>query len=135
MTHAQQLLETHPQGAAIEAGALVAGIEACFDCAQSCTACADADLGEDDVGTLIRCIRLCLDCSDVCTATGQILTRQTEFEPELARPVVEACLQACRICREECERHARHHEHCRICEDVCRVCEQACARVLSLLAA
>jgi hypothetical protein len=42
---------------------------------------------------------------------------------------------ACRICREECERHADHHEHCRICEDVCRVCEQACDRVLSILAA
>ena len=135
VTHAQQILETHPRGPAIEAVALIACIDACFDCAQSCTACADADLGEDDVDTMIRCIRLCLDCSDVCTATGQILTRQTEFEPELARSVVQTCALACRICREECERHANHHEHCRICEDVCRVCEQACDRVLSILAA
>jgi hypothetical protein len=134
VTHAQQLLETHPRGPAIEAGVLVACIEACFDCAQSCTACADADLAEDDVATMIRCIRLCLDCGDVCIATGNILSRQTEFEPKLARPVVEAC-QACRICAEECERHAAHHEHCRICAETCRQCEQACVDVLSVLPA
>jgi hypothetical protein len=135
ITHAQQLLETHPQGPAIEAGALVACIEASFDCAQSCTADADADLAEDDVTTMIRCIRLCLDCGDVCIATGNILSRQTEFEPKLARPVVQACAQACRICAEECERHAAHHEHCRICAETCRHCEQACADVLSVLPA
>jgi hypothetical protein len=82
---------------------------------------------------LIRCIRLCLDCGDVCTATGQILSRQTDFEPALARSVVEACAQACRVCGEECERHADHHEHCRVCADVCRRCEQACDDVLSIL--
>jgi Domain of Unknown Function (DUF326) len=135
VTHAQQILETHPRGAAIEAVTLRACIEACFDCAQSCTACADADLGEHDVGMLIRCIRLCLDCGDVCSTTGQILSRQTEFEPELARSVVQACAQACRVCGEECERHADHHEHCRVCADVCRRCEQACDDVLSILAA
>ena len=135
MTHARQMLEAHPGGAAIESAALLACIDACFDCAQSCTACADADLGEDDIGMLIRCIRLCLDCGDVCTATGSILSRQTAFEPQLARPVVQACAQACLICREECERHADHHEHCRVCADSCRQCEQACDAVLSALAA
>ena len=135
MTHARQMLEAHPRGPAIESAALLACIDACFDCAQSCTACADADLGEDDIGVLIRCIRLCLDCGDVCAATGSILSRQTEFEPALARPVVQACAQACRICREECERHADHHEHCRVCADSCRQCEQACDAVLSALVA
>jgi len=129
------MLQAHPGGAAFESAALLACIDACFDCAQSCTACADADLGEDDIGMLIRCIRLCLDCGDVCTATGSILSRQTAFEPQLARPVVQACTRACRICREECERHADHHEHCRVCADSCRQCEQACDAVLSALAA
>lgn len=133
MTHAKQILETHPTGSVIEAEVLLACIDACFDCAQSCTACADADLAEDDVTTMIRCIRLCLDCTDVCIATGQVLSRQTEFDPELARPVVQACLQACRTCAEECERHAAHHEHCRICAETCRLCEQTCVGVLALL--
>jgi hypothetical protein len=133
VTHAKQILETHPRGAAIDADVLAACIDACFDCAQSCTACADADLAEDDVTTMIRCIRLCLDCTDVCIATGQVLSRQTEFDPELARSVVQACLEACRICAQECERHAAHHEHCRICAEVCRLCEQTCVDVLALL--
>jgi uncharacterized protein DUF326 len=135
MTHAQQMLATHPRRAAIESGALLACIEACFDCAQSCTACADACLGEDDVGMLIRCIRLCQDCGDVCTTTGRILSRQTEFVAELARAVVQACAQACRTCGEECERHADHHEHCRVCAEACRRCEEACEEALAALAA
>jgi hypothetical protein len=135
MTHAKDMLETHPRGAAIEAGALLACIDACFDCAQTCTTCADADLAENDVATMIRCIRLCLDCGDVCIATGRVLSRQTEFEPEFARSLVQACAHACRVCAEECERHAAHHEHCRVCAETCRRCEQACDEVLSLLAA
>jgi hypothetical protein len=48
MTHAQQMLQTHPSSVAVDASTLVECIEACYDCAQSCTACADACLGEDD---------------------------------------------------------------------------------------
>src|SRR5262245_59046071 len=123
MSHARQILETYPRTVQVEAGVLVACIEACFDCAQSCTACADADRAEPDVLTMLRCITLCENCSDICLATGKVLSRQTEFVPQLARSVVAACLDACRICAEECERHAHHHEHCRLCEEVCRTCE------------
>lgn len=135
MTHARDLLETHPRDVALDTGTLLACIEACFDCAQSCTSCADACLGEDDVGMVIRCIRTCQDCSDVCIATGRILTRQTEFEPRIARAALQACAEACRACGEECERHADHHEHCRVCADACRRCEAACEEALSALAA
>jgi hypothetical protein len=135
MTHAEQMLRTHPTGAVVESGALVECIEACSDCAQSCTACADANLGEDDFAMLIRCARLCLDCSDICTATERVVSRQTQFEPEVARATVQACARACRLCGDECERHADHHEHCRICAEVCRRCEQACENLLSALAA
>lgn len=66
MTHAQQMLQTSPSGAAVDASTLVECIEACFDCAQSCTAFADVCLGEDDPKALAPCIRLNLDCADVC---------------------------------------------------------------------
>jgi hypothetical protein len=135
MTHAQQILETHPRSAAMQSSALLECIEACFDCAQSCTACADACLGEDDVEMLIRCIRLCQDCSDVCTTTGRVLSRQTELDATVARAVVHACAEACRACGQECERHAGHHRHCRVCAEACRRCEQACEEALSALAA
>jgi hypothetical protein len=133
MSHAQQILETHPRTLRMEIGVLAACIDWCFDCAQSCTACADADLGEPDVETLIACITLCRNCSDICTSTGNVLSRQTEFVPELARVVIQACIEACRSCGDECERHARHHEHCRVCAETCRRCEQACKDALAAL--
>ena len=133
MSHAQQILETHPRTLRVEIGVLAACIDWCFDCAQSCTACADADLGEPDVETLIACISLCRNCSDICTSTGKVLSRQTEFVPELARVVIQACIETCRRCGDECERHARHHEHCRVCAETCRRCEQACEDALAAL--
>jgi len=127
------MLEAHPGGAAIESAALLACIDACFDCAQSCTACADADLGEDDIGMLIRCIRLCLDCSDLCDATARIVTRQTAADLDVLRVTVEACAVACRVCGDECERHASHHEHCRLCAESCRRCEDVCNAVVAAI--
>jgi hypothetical protein len=45
--------------------------------------------------------------------------------------IIEACEQACRICGEECRRHAGEHEHCRICADVCMRCTEACSQALT----
>ena len=135
MTHAEQMIRTNPSPAAVDATTLAGCIEACYDCAQSCTACADACLGEDDPKPLSRCIRLNLDCADVCDATGRILSRQTAFEPKMARAALQACAEACRLCGDECERHASHHEHCRVCAEACRRCEQACNDVLSAIPA
>ena len=135
MTHTHQMVQTNPSQASVDASTLVECIEACFDCAQSCTACADACLGEEDRQNLLRCIRLNLDCADVCEATGHILSRQTATEPQMLRASLQACAEACRLCGEECERHAGHHEHCRHCADACRRCEQACNNVLSAIPA
>ena len=83
---------------------------------------------------LARCIRLDLDCADVCDATGKILSRQTAFEPQMARAALDACAQACRLCGEECEQHAEHGmEQCRICAEACRRCESACNNLLSAI--
>jgi hypothetical protein len=134
MAHALQMIETRPGEPAVDAVVLSRSIEACYDCAQSCTACADACLGEQDVQALVRCIRLNLDCADVCATTGNVLTRQVEFEPGLARVVVQACVEACRRCGDECQQHAEHMEHCRVCAESCRACEQACNELLTSLA-
>ena len=131
MTQARRMIETNPSGFAVDAEALVECIEACFDCAQACTACADACLGEQDIQTLIRCIRLDLDCADMCGATGKVLSRKTAFEAETAKAILQACAQACKACGDECEEHAEHHEHCRICAEAYRRCESACNNLLS----
>src|ERR687891_115765 len=74
-----ELLATHPEPSGVDREILARCIAECFDCARSCTACADADLAE------------------------------------------------------KCERHAQHHEHCRICADTCRRCEEACASLLEAI--
>jgi Domain of Unknown Function (DUF326) len=133
-TLSKEMLDAHPWPAQIDREVLARCIDECLACQQSCTACADADLAEDDVADLRRCIRLCLDCADVCDATGRLLSRQTEYVAETARAQVASCWELCALCAVECERHAEHHEHCRICGQVCRRCEAACSAVLDAIA-
>jgi hypothetical protein len=123
--HVQEMISTHPHVRGSTNDALIRCIEACYDCAQTCTVCADACLGEDMVKDLIQCIRLNLDCADVCAATGQIASRRTGTNELTIKHMIETCADACRLCGDECERHARM-EHCRICAESCRRCEQAC---------
>ena len=127
MTLAQDMLAAYPRDLGrIDRGALTACIEACVECAQACTACADACLGEGSVTELTTCIRTNLDCADQCETTGRVLSRHTGYDANLTRAVLEACAAACTACRDECERHASMHEHCRICAEACRRCETAC---------
>jgi hypothetical protein len=133
MAYAQQMLETHPWPGHVDRSVLAECIEACVECAQTCQACADACLSEDSVAELRKCIRLNLDCDDVCATTARVLTRQTEYDAPLSRALVDVCRRACATCGEECERHAPHHEHCRICAEACRRCEQACTALLEAM--
>ena len=133
MSYAKQLLDTYPGTLNADAGLLAATIDALSDCAQACTADADANLAEQNLAHMVRCIRLCLDCADVCTATLRVISRQTRYDASVARPQLEACVASCKSCGDECERHAPQHEHCRVCEQACRRCEQACRELLGAL--
>ncbi len=128
----REMIAAHPSPPLVDVDTLARCIEECFTCEATCTSCADASLGEDDLRELVGCIRTCLDCADVCAATGRILARQSSGGAYL-RAALEACAQACRDCGEECGRHARHHEHCRLCAEECRHCEDVCNEVLRLL--
>jgi hypothetical protein len=132
--HVQQMISTHPNVRGSTNDALIRCIEECYDCAQSCTACADACLGEDMVKQLTQCIRLNLDCADVCAATGTVASRRTGANEDVIRQMLKACETACRLCGDECEKHARMHEHCRICAGACRRCQQACAEAMRSMA-
>jgi hypothetical protein len=124
--HAQQMISTHPHVRGSVNDALIRCIEACYDCAQACTSCADACLGEEMVAQLTQCIRLNLDCADVCVATGSVASRRTGTNELIIKRMLDACAEACRLCGDECAKHADKHEHCRICADACLHCEQAC---------
>ena len=128
--HAQQMISTHPHVRGNTNDALIRCIEECYDCAQTCASCADACLGEEMVQQLTQCIRTCLDCSDVCLTTGELSTRRTGSNERLIASMLQVCEEACRLCAEECERHASIHEHCRVCAESCRRCEQACQAAL-----
>ena len=130
MSYAEQILDIY-RTSTVDASVLAVTIEAMNDCAQACTADADADLGDSELANMIACVRLCLDCADVCTATARVVSRQTAHEPAVLRPLLEACAAICARCGDECEKHADMHPHCRICQDACRRCEQACRHLLA----
>jgi hypothetical protein len=129
----EQMISTHPDVRGNTNDALIRCIEECYSCAQTCTSCADACLAEEMAKQLVQCIRLNLDCADACAATGSIATRRAGGNEELLRPMIEACMIACRRCGDECERHADQHEHCRICAEACRRCEQACREAIGTI--
>jgi hypothetical protein len=132
---ARQILDAYPREVDLDRDLLVRCIEDCYDCADSCTQCADACLAEESVHELTRCVRLNLDCADICAATGRVVSRQTDFDADVAGAALRACIQACRSCAAECDIHAAHGmEHCRICAEECRRCEQACEELLAAIA-
>jgi hypothetical protein len=133
MAKALEMLETYPRTFNLDADPLAAAIETLVECANTCTQCADACLSEQDVASLVKCIRLNLDCADMCAATSRVLSRQTEYDANVSRPQLQACIAACRSCGDECAQHADHMQHCRVCADSCRQCEQACQTVLAAM--
>jgi hypothetical protein len=130
MSHAKEMLDAAPGGVTLEIDEVAAAIDACLDCGQACTACADADLFESDVAEMDVCIARCVTCADVCEVAARVLSRPGAWEHLVVHRLLEACVRQCAVCAEECERHADHHHHCAICAGVCRACEQACRELL-----
>ena len=71
---AMTMLDRYPGAAVLDKQLLTRCIETCLECGQACTACADADLGEQMVADLVKCARLNLDCADMCQRTARVLT-------------------------------------------------------------
>ena len=133
MSYARQMLDTYPRTLTVDANALAAAIDATNDCAQACAADTDADLSEQNLAEMVKCIRLCLDCTDICTATNRVLSRLAEYDADATRALLESCVAVCKSCGDECERHAPHYAHCRVCTEACRRCERACEDLLAAL--
>jgi hypothetical protein len=130
MSYAKQMLDTYPRSFNVDAKLLTEATDALLDCAQACTACADACMAEDDVAPLVKCIRLNLDCADICDVTMRVVSRQTEYDANITRAQLGACVKACKSCGDECEHHSTAGmEHCRVCAEACRRCEDACGRL------
>ena len=130
MGYARQILSSSIGKSPLDSALLGDALDALNDCIQACIADTDADLSEKDLADMVTCVRLCLHCTDVCAATAGVLSRPAEYDPNVVRPLLESCVAICKSCGDECERHARHHEHCRICAEACRRCESACRKLL-----
>lgn len=128
--HVREMISAHPDVRGNVTASLVSCVDECYACAQACLACADACLAEKNVDALKQCIRLNLDCADVCAATGALGSRRTGSNESILRQTLDLCAAACRVCGDECEKHASMMEHCRICADACRSCEQACREAM-----
>ena len=128
----EQMLRSHPHPAGANGDQARACIEACSECAQDCTVCADACLAETDVQNLVNCVRLNLDCADVCHVTATLVTRPSHRDAPALRAQLEACIEICRACGDECKHHS-HLEHCRICSEVCYACAEACEQMMVAL--
>lgn len=128
-----EMFNSHPSETRLDRELLARTVDALLSCAQACTVCADACLSEEQDARMGECIRTDLNCADICATTARVLSRHTGDNAEVARAQLEACVQACRSCGDECERHADHHEHCRICAEACRTCEQACRDLLATM--
>src|SRR5207237_8459861 len=120
MTYARQMLDSDRHDVNVAAGMLAATVDALNDCAQACAADVDADLSEQNLAEMVSCIRLCLQCTDLCTATVSVLSRPTEYDPNVTRPLLEACLAICKSCGDEGEHHAHLHDHRRLRASACR---------------
>ena len=133
MTTTTPMLDAHPGTTDLDREALGEVIDTLLTCAEACTACADACLGEPDVAELTHCIRLNLDCADVCCVTARVLSRQTHYDPRLSLNLLQVCLVACQTCGDECAHHAPHHGHCQLCAEACRDCEDACRELVAMM--
>src|SRR3954470_24885489 len=126
MSYIQSMFGAHPHDPSSDRSVAIECITACYSCAEACNACADSCLGEEKVAHQVTCIRTDLDCADICLATARIVSRLTATNKQLVGAQLRACAEACGICAAECEKHAPHMEHCRICAEACRRCERAC---------
>jgi uncharacterized membrane protein len=130
MTDTRAMLEASPTDVPLDVTDVAAAIDACLNCVQACTGCADADLAEQDVEGLRTCIALDQDCADVCDLMARALSRPAHWDHLVVHRLLQACVRVCTACAEECARHADHHRHCAICEKACRACARACDDLL-----
>lgn len=132
MVHATEMLSASPNSLVIDGAVLARCIAACFECAQTCTTCADGCLAEMP-GEMRRCIARCTSCSDICMTTGRVLARPGGGRNiKVVQALVQACVESCLACQNECGAHP-DSERCRLCTETCQQCEQACGELLEAL--
>jgi hypothetical protein len=132
MVNVTEMIGASPNSLSIDGALLARCIDACFECAQTCTICADGCLAEMPA-EMRRCIARCTSCSEICATTGRVLARPGYGRRiKVVEALVQACVESCLACQEECGAHP-DSQRCRLCSQTCRRCEQVCAELLDAL--
>jgi hypothetical protein len=126
--HVVEMLKTHPEPPR-ETAELIDHLTSLLDCAATCTLCADACLGEENVKEMVRCIKLNLQCADICAFTAKTVAHPTPPDQEVMKSQLRACGAACRACAAECQKHGKMHDHCRVCAEACQECAKMCEQM------
>lgn len=133
MVNVTEMIGASPNSLSIDGALLAKCIDACFECAQTCTTCADGCLAEMP-SEMQRCIARCTSCGDICATTGRVLARPSHGGHYITviEALVRACVESCQACQEECGGHPAS-ERCRLCTQTCQQCEQSCGELLDAL--
>lgn len=117
MTIATQMLQARPDERSVDHAVLGEAIDSLSEAVVATTNCADSCLVVEP--PVIECVQVCSDAADVAAATARVLSR-TGPTVEGSRRLVDAAAMILSECADECERHADHHSHCRLCAEACR---------------
>lgn len=107
-------------------------VDEALDCKEAGLACVRhcvASLGKGDT-SLAACLDQVLRMKSVVDATAEVASLDLMASAR-TKELVKLCAAVCRDCREECEKHAKHHGACRECMEACDECIEACEAVLA----
>ena len=99
-------------------------LQSLIKCIVACEHCATACLQELDARMMAACVLLDRDCADACTYAARLIGRDSPRAAEALR----SCVELCRACAAECDRHI--YTHCRICAEKCKECHERCTSYL-----
>lgn len=100
-------------------------MDACAACEQACTVCATQ---------LMSCAPACMNTADMCSTMMRAMLRMQGMNAAAMMAMLDACIEMCRMCMEECMAHADHSEICRMCAQACQACMDACMAMKSAMA-
>lgn len=103
---------------------LQACIDACAACEQACTVCAMQSMS---------CAPACMNCADMCATTMRAMLRMQGMNPAAMMALLDACIEMCRMCMDECLAHADDSAVCAMCAQACRACLEACTAMKAQL--
>jgi hypothetical protein len=130
------MLAAYPSGIhRVPQDAIVRCVQECVNCAQACTMCADASLVGPEPVNRAGLTNAAANCGEVAALAARVVSRGTGRDDRLTTAVLRACVEACRVCHDECRVHALDHEYCRVCGEACRRCARECRALLAFVEA